>query len=190
MSRIGPGDALIGLALLTLVVAALLPSYRARAFDAAVEDAVADVDRLRSAALQAYRVNGQWPAPSEPGRIPAATSGAFGNDTTMIREAYVLEWRLWHRIDRVPAPPTPPTPAPLDPDEAPPATVRPGDAPPDSVGPELVPMVRAEGAVVVHSSQELLLAELLRRYGEASSFVRDTTWTLLVTADGETTRLP
>lgn len=190
MSRIGPGDALIGLALVTLVIAALLPSYRARAFDAAVDDATDDVDRLRSAALQAYRANGRWPSATEPGRAPAGTSGAFGNDTTMVRDEYILEWRLWHRTDRVPAPPRATATAPLDDDEIPPATRLPGDAPPDSVGPELMRVVRTQGAVVVHSSQELLLAELLRRYGDATSFVRDTTWTLLVTAESEGAATP
>lgn len=98
----------------------------------------------------------------------------------MIREAYVLEWRRWNRIERVPAPPNPPNATPVDPDEAPPPIVGTADSPPDSVGPELMPVVRQEGAVVVHSSEELLLAELLRRYGPDVSFVRDTTWTLLI----------
>lgn len=190
MNRIGPGDALIGLALVTLVIAALLPSYQARTFDAAVDGAVADVDRLRTAALQAYRANGRWPSAMEPGRIPPGTSGAFGSDTTMIRDDYVLEWRLWHRIARVPAPPREAPPAPPDEDEVPPATPRPADAPPDSVGPELVQVIRSEGAVVVHSSRELLLAELLRTYGAATSFVRDTTWTLLVTSDSARAIVP
>ncbi len=51
-------------------------------------------------------------------------------------------------------------------------------------------VVRTGGAVVVHSSRELLLAELLRRYGEESSFVRDTTWTLLVTGEAADTATP
>lgn len=190
MSRIGPGDALVGLALLTLAVAAVLPSYRARAFDATVEDAVADVDRLRTAALQASRANGRWPSAMAPGQVPPGTSGAFGDDPTMIRPDYVLEWRLLSKVDRVPAPPRATAQVSLDDDEVPPATRRPGDSPPDSVGPELVPVVRTEGAVVVHSSQELLLAELLRRYGGASSFVKDTTWTLLVSVDAEGAATP
>jgi hypothetical protein len=190
VNRIGPGDALIGLALLTLVLASLLPSYRARAFDATVEDAVADIDRLRTAALQAYRLNGGWPPAMEPGRVPPGMSGVYGGDGTMVREAYVLEWRLWHRVARVPAPPRATAPASLDDDEVVPTTPRPGDAPPDSVGPELMPVVRPEGAIVVHSSQELLLAELLRLYGDTSSFVRDTTWTLLITAGSGETATP
>ena len=54
------------------------------------------------------------------------------------------------------------------------------DAPPDTVGPELMPVVRQIGGIILHSSDGALLAELLQRYGTEASFVRDTTWTLVL----------
>jgi hypothetical protein len=36
------------------------------------------------------------------------------------------------------------------------------------------------GAILVHTGTESLLADLLARYGTAVSYVRDTTWTLVV----------
>lgn len=181
VGRFGPGDALIGLALVALVVAALLPTYRAQAFDRMVEEATADVEALRAAASRQREVAGSWPPAAEPGRVPAGVSRAFGGDSLMVRDGYSLEWRLWARIDEVPAPVRPPAPpTELDDDEVPPASTTPTDAPPDSVATEMIRVARTEGAVVVHSGREPLLGELLRRYGEETSFVRDTTWTLVL----------
>ena len=139
MSRIRAGDALIGLALLALLVAALLPSYRARALDRLVEDAVGDVDALRGGVAQARELNGSWPEAAPAGVAPTAVSGAFPGDSGLVRNGYVLEWRLWNRVEEVPAPPRPAVPATLDDDEQPPATSgdRPGDAPPDSATVEI-----------------------------------------------------
>jgi len=190
VNRVGPGDALIGLALVTLVLAALLPVYRARAFETMVDDATTDVDTLRGAMVRAREAGSGWPATTPPGRVPSGAFSAFGGDTTMVRDEYVLQWRLWDRIERVPAPPRPPSPEAIDPDEAPPPEPAAGDAPPDTVGPELMEVVRTQGAVVVHSAHERLLAQLLRRYGEDVSFVRDTTWTLVITATGEASPNP
>lgn len=181
LRRVGKGDALIALAVITLILAALLPTYRARAFARIVEEAVTDVETIRAVALRLVSAGGEWPDARPPGRIPAGATGAF-DDTTMVREAYTLEWRLVDRIHYVEAAPAPPrSGAFFDDDEVPaPEQNQAVDPVPDSVAPELVPTVRREGAVVVHSPDELLLARLLRRFGPERSFVRDTTWTLMV----------
>lgn len=184
LRRVGPGDALIGLSLLALVLAALVPTFRQRAFDRLVEDAVADVEALRASAMTQRDVRGSWPPFSPPGRVPGVVSGAFGGDTVVARERYALEWRLWDRVDYVEAPPRPPGSGMVDEDEAAvDPTPRPGDLPPDSVGPEMMPVVGQAAGVVVHSSDESLLAELLARYGSDVSFVVDSTWTLVVEPD-------
>lgn len=182
MNRIQAGDALIGLAVVALLLAALLPSYRARAFDRTVEAAVSDVETLRTGAAQARNLNGRWPDATPAGLAPPGVSGAFPGDSALVRDGYTLEWRLWNRVENAPAPPRPAAPPVLDEDEQPPPTGggRPGDAPPDSAAVEMIKVVRPGGAVVVHSGRALLLAELLRRYGSDVSFVRDTTWTLLL----------
>lgn len=182
LRRVGAGDALIALAVIALILAALLPTYRARDFARTVEEAVVDVEALRAAALRLVSARGEWPDARPPGRVPAGATGAFDNDTTMVREAYTLEWRLFDRIRYVEAAGPPPrSGAFFDDDEVPAPEQSPSvDPVPDSVAPELVPTVRREGAVVVHSPDELLLAQLLRRFGPERSFVRDTTWTLIV----------
>lgn len=182
LRRVGTGDALIGLAVIAVVLAALLPTYRVRAFERTVEEAVTDVEALRAAALRVVSASGQWPDARPPGRVPAGATGVFDNDTTMARGAYTLEWRLVDRIQYVEsASPPRRSGAFFDDDEVPaPAQSQSVDPVPDSVAPELVPVVRTEGALVVHSSDELLLAQLLRRFGPERSFVRDTTWTLVV----------
>ena len=182
LQRVGPGDALVGLAMAVLVVVSLLPTYRARAHRQTVEAAVADVRALRSAALTTRSVSGRWPEPRPPGVVPTGAAGSFEGDTTMVRDSHVLEWRLLDRVVYVEAPArAAPAGAVLDDDEAPPppeSVLR--DEPPDSVAPELRPEVRTEGAVVVHSGDSVLLTELLRRFGGRRSFVLDTTWTLIV----------
>lgn len=184
LRRVGKGDALIALAVIALILAALLPTYRARDFARTVEEAVADVEALRAAALRLVSAREEWPDARPPGRVPAGTTGAFDDDTTMVREAYTLEWRLVDRIQYMEAAGPPPrSGAFFDDDEVPAPEQGQGqavDPVPDSVAPELVPTVRREGAVVVHSPDELLLAQLLRRFGPERSFVRDTTWTLIV----------
>lgn len=185
MNRIGTGDAMIGLAILALVAAALLPSYRARAFDGLVEAAVADVDALRQATTRTRASSGAWPPTVPPGIVPDGAAGIFPGDSALARTDYTLEWRLWERVEEAPAPARAPTPPVLDDDEAPPTAIPvAADAPPDSAATEMVEIVRTEGSVVVHSSRRPLLAELLRYYGSDVSFVRDTTWTLVFTGDG------
>lgn len=184
LRRVGAGDALIGLSLLALILAGLLPTFRQRAFDRLVEDAATDVEALRTAALTQREVDGSWPPAAPPGRVPDVVSGAFGGDTVVAREGYALQWRLWDRVAYVEAPPRSPGSGVADDDEAAvEPTPRPGDLPPDSVGPEMMPVVRQAAGVVVHSSDESLLAELLARYGSDVSFVLDSTWTLVVEPD-------
>lgn len=182
LRRVGPEDALIGLSLLSMVFAALLPTYRARAFDRLVEDVTRDVEALRAAATVQREANGRWPPTSERGRIPLGVSGAFSGDTTLSRDDYALQWRLWDRVEYVPAPPRPATTIVVDEDEEPvdPTQAASGDLPPDSVGPQRMPVVRNMAGVVVHSANESLLAELLERYGTDVSFARDSSWTLIV----------
>lgn len=184
MNRIGRDDALIGLAVVALVLAAILPTYRARALDRGVESATADVDALRLAAIRSRSATGAWPAAAAPGIVPEGAAAAFPGDSALARDGYTLEWRLWERVEEVPAPPRPQTAPVLDADEQPPAGgLVSADAPPDSAAAEVVEVVRTEGAIVVHSSRQLLLAALLRHFGSDVSFVADTMWTLLVSGE-------
>jgi len=185
MRRFGTGDAMIGLGLLALILSALLPSYRARSFDQLVTEAASDVDLLRGSAERRFRTQGQWPRTAPAGVLPPGTSGSFQGDSTLARERYSVQWRLWERVEYVVAPPTA-GPVVFDADETPPdpEALVPGDLPPDSVGPELAPSVQEHGSIVVYSKDDLLLAALLNRFGAADSFVRDSIWTLVVPIPG------
>lgn len=146
-----PGDVLIGLATLSLLAALLYPGIRGYAFRTLVDSTVAEVDAMSSGARGVLSRTGSWPA-----------------DSTIVRDAFTLQWRRWEEVEKVLAPPSVAA-LPLG-----------ADAPPDSVGPLLVDVVREVGAIVVHSGSDALLAELLAQYGSAVSFARDTTWTLVV----------
>ena len=161
------GDILVGIALLTLIATLVYPNLRARAFRNLLDGAVADVENLNAAAVRIYDASGAWPIPTAAGSVPPEVAGAFPGDTALTRNDYALQWRRWEVVDQVVGPPLP-----RGPEDA--------DAPPDSVGPRLISVARPIGGIIVHSGRPELLAELLSRYGTGVSFVRDTTWTLVV----------
>ncbi len=163
---VATGDVIIGLSLLTLLLALVYPTLRARGFRGSLAETVSEVEVFRAGAERFRQVNDSWPAPEAPGAIPPELAGLFPGDASLAREKYTLQWGRWEVVDYVEAPPS----------SAPP----PADAPPDTVGPELMPVVRQIGGIILHSSDGALLAELLQRYGTEASFVRDTTWTLVL----------
>lgn len=164
------GDWSIGVALIAVVVALLVPSLRVRAFRTELAEAVGEVESLRLGASGYLHQRRAWPAAAAAGAIPTELLGSFPSSTDLVRDRYTLEWAVWEVVDSVEAPP-PTGPPPVD-------------APPDSVGPGMVPEVHRIGGIVVYSADERLLAGLLRRYGRGPSFVRDTTWTLVLPERG------
>ena len=168
LRRLRAADFAVILAVLVLVVVAAAPTLRGRAFQGLVEDAAGEVEVLRTRAVDTRTSGGAWPTPSAPGVTPTELRGAYAGDSALAFGGYTLEWRTVDVVERVESPTPPPPPTLL------------GDAPPDSVGPEMIPVVRSLGAVVLHSGDGSLLAEMLARWGREVSFVRDTTWTLLI----------
>jgi len=161
------GDVLVGIALVALIGTLAYPNLRSRAFRGLLDGAVTDVETMSTAARRTYAASGSWPPPTAAGALPTELAGAFPGDTALVRNGYSLQWRRWEVVEEV---------------EGPPLTVGPEDAdlPPDSVGPRLISVARPIGGIVVHSGRSELLAELLSRYGATVSFVRDTTWTMIV----------
>ena len=135
----------------------------------------ADPRRDRPAQFAAIRttleLEDHWPSPSPPGEAPPELSGLAGADGPFSRAGYTLGWTTWQVVDSVVAPPEP----------APPPT--PGDAP-RPTAPRMVAEPRTVGAVTLRSSQEALLAELLRHYGPEAAFVLDSTWVLVLPERG------
>lgn len=161
------GDFVLLLALGSLSIALLYPTLRARTFQVVLSETLGDVEALRSGASRFWENNGSWPTPSGPGAIPPELIGMFPGHSTLTRDEYSLQWTSWEIVtmtERVV------TTVELEPD----------DQAPDSAAVELVPVVSDIGGVVLYSTNQDLLAELLSSYGSTASFVRDTTWTLVV----------
>lgn len=162
------GDVLIILAVLSLGASILYPITRQRAFEERVAAAVADVESLRSEALRLRDSQGAWPESAPTGELPP---GSDSPGLNLVRESYTLQWSRWVSVE-LPQPDTSAMPPPDDEDNPPPAVPIPR------------PLVSTSGGITVHTAEADLLAELLNRYGASSSFVRDTSWTLVLPSAG------
>jgi hypothetical protein len=144
-------DALVGVAILSLIGSLLWPMLTQRRFTDAVDETIVLIDGVRERAILTHRRTGEWPS-----RV----------DTGPIDDAPTLEWRVWNRVDQIEVPPA-----------APPPDADPG---PSSAEPVTASVVRSFGAIEVTTTSEPLLAALLDHYGRTDSFVRDDTWTLVL----------
>lgn len=171
LPRIRAGDVVVVAAGLCLMAALVTPALSARRFQKRVETVAGEVDAICAAARQVYQATGSWPSSTNPAVLPAGFGGVFGEDGTLVRDGHTIEWERWDIVDRVPAPPSA-------------ATVPDGtDAPPAGSEPPTVAVVRAAASVSVRSASGPLLAALGKRYGAEASFVRDSTWMLIVDPD-------
>jgi len=161
------GDVLIFLATLSVAVALLYPAWSVRGFRSRVETAIADVDAVAAAARSVRDNANRWPTATSPGEAPPELVGLGGANGPFAREGYALGWTAWDVVDSVQAPPPPP-PTSRD------------DAPQDTGSPAKLPVVRSVGAITVHSTEEPLLAELQKHYSDATSFVVDSMWLLVL----------
>lgn len=163
------GDILVILSMLTLGFALVYPRLRHRAFTRQLEGAVAAVDTLRAASSNFLTQNRDWPAPSPEGVIPPELTSALPSGYSFVVEGYTLEWNRWETVEDpvVVAPPTSAAPTP-------------GDSPSDTLLVAPPPTFHTIGGLSVHAGDSALLAGLLRHYGTDASFVRDTTWTLVM----------
>ena len=175
-------DVAIGAAVVLLIWAAVAPRLSARSFHSLSERASTDVEALRAAALGTVSSTGAWPTAAEAGTAPPELSGAYPGEASLTFDGYTLQWIGLAVTDYEEAPPV--TYVAPDPDEegdeGSRLIIAPGDAPPDSVGPEMRAVARRIGAVVLYTSNDELLADLLTRYGSTVSYVRDSVWTLVV----------
>jgi hypothetical protein len=168
------GDVLIFLATLSIAAALLYPAWSVRGFRASVELAVSDVETLSAAARSMRDNENRWPTPAEPGAPPPELAQLGGDEGIFNRPDYALGWTSWAVVDSVEASPSTDLPAP-------------GDAPSEDAA-AMQPVVRAVGAVTVHSSDEDLLAELLERFADQAPFVIDTIWVLVLPERAEPRR--
>lgn len=152
------GNVLIALAALMLLMAVLVPGWRAHVFEQRVEAVTAGVDSLSAEARALLAANGSWPASADG---PALVQEWAPQDSTV-----VLQWR---RIASTVVPEPPPNADAGLPEADEGFALEP---------PTPTPEYFERGAVSVHTGDDALLASLLERY--PGSFVHDTVWTLLL----------
>lgn len=164
------GNALVILSMLALGASLLYPVLAQRRVDDRLADAVGRVEAVRQAAARYHASQQELPPGAGIGVAPQGLATLLTPDFSFIGEGFALEWNLWDRAEPA-IEVSIPDPAVLVEEEVITAT----DtlvAPPR--------MVRSFGSLSVHSGEGVLLSGLLTRFGETSSFVRDTTWTLLI----------
>ena len=161
------GDLLIIAAVACVVLALAAPGLRARSLRAETADAQRAVEELRSAAERRMIAQGSWPASAEPGSAPSELGGGFAADAQLSGDGWTVQWTRLEVVDSIPAPPVP-------------TDLSGSDAPPEEQAATVRATVRTIGAVSVHSTDDRLLGTLLDLHGRDRSFVRDTTWTLVV----------
>ena len=163
------GDILVFLSILTLGFALAYPRLQERAFEQQLDGAVSAIETLRAAASAFLNQNRDWPAPSPAGVTPPELVSAFPAEQRLAVAGYSLEWNRWEIVDRaeVVLPPEP-------------VALSQGDSPGDSVPAGPTTLFRTMGGPTVYSGNSALLAGLLEHYGTRLSFVRDTTWTLVI----------
>jgi hypothetical protein len=180
----GSLDGLVAVAALALLFALVHPLIRRHARDRLIAAAIAQVESVREAATGYRAKEGHWPGNVEDGAVPEELTPFLAPDAPAPGDGYILAWTRWETV-RVPPQPPPPPPDPhLPPRDLgtmpPPRPPSPAVAEGDSLGTR--PAVVGELAgITVRSEASDLLAALLDRYGTATSFVRDSTWTLILT---------
>ncbi len=172
-------DTLLILGGLAVVASLAHPPLARRAREHRVARVISGVEALRTAATEYRQRQGRWPEQDHVGQMPPDLATLLPDDLTLRSADYALSWTAW-KVVEVPPQPAPPTVS----ADAPPPTEWPTapPAPADAMGTR-PQVVRRLGVITVRSSEEDLLGTLLDRYGPARSFVRDSTWMLIVGTD-------
>jgi type II secretory pathway pseudopilin PulG len=171
-----PGDVLVVLSLLSLMLAIIYPRFGRTVFERRISAIVFEVEALRSAAQRHFEDSGEWPAEALPGVTPTELSDEPADEFSMLGEGVTLDWNVWEAVrdpdpvveEQIPDEENPNLESlaqpPLEGDDRP----RPG------------PTIHPFAAITVHSGEASILAALFERYGGAVSFLHDGSWTLIL----------
>lgn len=165
-----PGTALLVLACVAVVLAVASPWLRREAFTEHVDQTVSVIDSVRSAAERYREREGRWPGDSPAGMTPTELSDLLPDDVSFVAPTYRLDWNRWTTVTKIDVSQSLPG-SDAEPEAAP--------TPDSPTGPAYSFGVLA--GITVHSADEGLLAALLDRYGRTASFVRDSSWTVVLT---------
>ena len=164
------GNGLVVLAIACLGAALLWPVGRDRRFDDRFTSLVAGVEEVRGAARRHVDANGTLPEPAPRGQLPADLAPLLTPGFSFAGDGYDLEWSRWEFVE------PPEEFDPVEPEVLPEVETLTAT---DTLPPP-PPGIRTYGSLSVHATEAPLLAALLARYGERMSFVRDSSWTLLL----------
>jgi len=164
------GNVLVVLSMLALGAALVYPILAQRQADERMADVIGRVEAVRQAAARYHDNQQDLPPNGGVGVAPQGLSTLLTPDFSFAGEGFALEWRLWDRAEEAEEVSIPDPVVPVEEELITAADT--AVAPPRTV--------RSFGSLSVHSGEPFLLSGLLSRYGETSSFVRDTTWTLLI----------
>lgn len=197
-------DIVLGLAGLALVAAAGYPRVERAGMERRSVAAGDAVEAVREAALSARGEDGAWPEGAPPGVVPGPLQHRLPPGFSFRVGPCTLQWARWEAPDADALAPTQDPPA----DEAiPPGLSRrllaaggagfPSDSALAGISGELAaslapadslagtpPPIATLGTITVTSADARVLAALLDRFGTARSFVRDSTWTLVLSGPG------
>ncbi len=164
------GNFLIILSILTVGAAMAYPRFHGQRLQERLDEVLETVETVRTAAMRYYAEERDWPEPAQPGSIPPALGALLPQGLAFSHGDFTLEWRRWETVQTPPDPVIPEVQAPEL------------DVPPlaDTVPPSPPPTVHSIAGLTVHSGNDGILGALLDRYGSGVSFVRDTTWTLMM----------
>ncbi len=163
------GNVLIILSILTVGAAMAYPRFQGQRRQERLDEVMETVETVRTAAMRHYAEHRDWPEPAEPGSVPPALGTLLPQDLAFSHGDFTLEWRRWETVQTPPDPVLPEVQAPIM------------DGPlADTVPPSPPPTVHTIAGLTVHSGNDGILGALLDRYGSGVSFVRDTTWTLMM----------
>lgn len=162
------GDVLLILAVVAVALALAYPSLQRSSIRREADAAVADVDTVRAAAERYRERTGAWPSARGAHALPPELASSLPSAAGRGQPRYRLGWALWEILEE------PEATEPLQPPRTPGRL-----AVPDTVAPT-PPVVGKLAGIMVRSGDARVLAELLLRYAAERSFVRDSTWTLIL----------
>jgi hypothetical protein len=167
------GDVLLVLAVACLGLALAYPAIARARMLRRVDDVAANVDSLRAAAQRYHRNRGRWPRRAPAGILPSELNGVAQGGLRMEAPGYRLAWEVWEMPAEATAAPPPPD------------TLGVGPPPqPDTLARRTL-RIDSMAAVTVHTGDARILGLLLDRYGDRRSFVRDSSWTMILRGGGD-----
>lgn len=173
-SGMAPGDALLVLASLAFVFAVAYPRLERVALHRRTAAVSFAVRTVQDGARRYWSEEGRWPAGDAEGQVPAEMAPQLPDGFSFQHADYTLTWDRWETLEALP----------VDSAQIPEPPILLGDVPAPAaldslevVPPRDIPL----GGITVRASDPRILAALLEEFGPARAFLREGSWTLVLT---------